>query len=243
MRVSPSMLETFVLCPLKYRFRYIDHRPERKPWPFRVLGRAIHDAIADFERLAGDEKHTLRVLEDLFRYHWQMEDRTGFKSKEDEAQWGRKGLNMLRHYFESVVGSTERPWLCEARISARFPNFRLVGRVDQIYRMSDGRMKLVELKSGDYVVDQEEVDDDLQLTMYALAITHQFGIAPEDLEIELWHLAARQKFATSRSREQLEVATLKINELVEAIQRETAFKPIANRFCRWCDYANICPTY
>ena len=203
MRVSPTMLETFVLCPLKYKFRYVDHRPEKKPWPFRVLGTAIHDAIAGFERLVSDARRTSQVLEDLFRYHWRMQDRTGFESKKHEAEWGRKGLDMLRYYFQYVVRSGERPWLCEARISVRFPNFHLVGRVDQIYRMSDGSMKLVELKSGYYLPSQEEVENSLQLTVYALGITRQFGIAPEELAIVLWQLAAQQKFATSRSAEQL----------------------------------------
>jgi len=242
MKVSYTKLQMFLQCPLKYCLRYIERRPERKSWPFTVLGTALHDAIRDFERLPSDARRTPQVLEDLLRHHWAKQDRSGFKSKEHEGEWGRKGLAMVRHYFY-VVADRERPWLCEAEISVQFPKFHLAGRVDQLHQMRDGGATLVELKSGDYLASQEEVDNSLQVTMYALGITHQFGIAPEELSIVLWQLAAQRKLITSRSAEQLAAATSEIGGIVNRIQEETSFDPTPNAFCQWCDYLQICPVH
>ena len=99
MRISYTKLQTFLQCPLKYRYRYIDRRPEKKPWPFRVLGSAVHAALADFARLPGEP--TRIVLEDLLRHHWRRQDRGCFTSGEEEAEWGRKGLKMLAHFLDS----------------------------------------------------------------------------------------------------------------------------------------------
>ena len=239
MSISYSKLDTFRQCPLKYRYRYIDRRRERKSWPFSVLGTAIHDAIADFERMPSGATRTSEVLEDLMRHHWRKQDRRCFKSMEEEVSWGRKGLEILRHYFYAVV-DRERPRLCEAKIDVRFPKFHLIGQIDQLHQMSDGRVMLIEMKSGNYVPSQEEVDRSLQCTLYALGVTRQFNIAPDQLTIVIWQLAAQRKLITTRSADQLEAAIERVDQLVDDIQKETDFEPTPNRFCTWCDYTDAC---
>lgn len=85
------------------------------------------------------------------------------------------------------------------------------------------------------------MDSYFPLTMYAPGLTPQFAVAPEKLSIVLWQLAAEQRFTTSPSPQQLEAAVGRISELVNTVQRETAFGPTPKQFCPSCDYAQMCP--
>ena len=62
--LSISQIQTYLLCPLKYRFTYIDRIP--KPWRSASLsfGSSVHAALEWFhkERLAGRNPQSPEVL-------------------------------------------------------------------------------------------------------------------------------------------------------------------------------------
>ncbi len=47
---SVSAMECFRTCPLKYRFRYIDHAPVERTGACFPLGKAVHDALSERAR-------------------------------------------------------------------------------------------------------------------------------------------------------------------------------------------------
>src|SRR5438034_7591329 len=72
---SISQIQTYLLCPLKYRFTYIDRIP--KPWRSASLsfGSSVHAALEWFhkERLAGRNPSSPEVLA-VFEGDWYAQN-------------------------------------------------------------------------------------------------------------------------------------------------------------------------
>src|SRR5713226_5694724 len=105
--LSISQIQTYLLCPLKYRFTYIDRIP--KPWRTASLsfGSSIHAALEWFhkERLQGQSPTPAEVLA-VFEADWYAQNLEPlvFPEKESKEELTEKGRAMLGVYLEAVGG-------------------------------------------------------------------------------------------------------------------------------------------
>ena len=95
---TPSRLDTWLDCPRKYRYTYIDTpRPPRGgPWAHASMGAAVHNALREWWTKPLEER-TSQVGEVLLTKFWRTD---GFKDDE-QAERGHVGQNRQQRAIES----------------------------------------------------------------------------------------------------------------------------------------------
>lgn len=100
--------------------------------------------------------------------------------------------------------------------------------------MPDGRVEIIDYKTGGTVPSQREVDKNLQLTFYALALQDK-----KDVILSLYYFEEQKKISTTRTKAQLEKAKQEIFEIRKQIE-ESDFTCSGHIFCQNCEYKAFC---
>jgi RecB family exonuclease len=234
--VNPSKLQCYLDCPRQYRFRYVDHRPERRSFAFTSVGRSVHKALRDFYALE-PARRTLDVLLRLLRRAW---DASGFRTQEEAEDRFSRAEAMLRRYFDDTDHARVRPLALESKFSVRDVNTRILvtGRVDRL-DASDTGYVIVDYKTGSYRQDPRSVDESLPLSLYAMAVSGQFR--QENASIVLHHLASGARWETQRDRARLAGDWKTLIDIVDEMRGQATFPARPGPLCRFCDYLAVCP--
>ncbi len=116
--------------------------------------------------------------------------------------------------------------------------FSITGRFDRIESI-DGGLRVIDFKTS-AVRSQEEVDTDLQLSIYALAAEQVFGLRCVELVLLFLREDGVTQLRTTRSAAELDAARGRITEAACGIT-ERRFEPTPGRaVCSRCPYRGIC---
>lgn len=100
---SYSRLNTYLMCPLRYRLQYVELVPPAFTTSALVFGTTIHEAVAAFhqELLVGETLRTDQML-DVYRQAWASRDEAEirFCNGDNERSLVEKALNMLTVYYD-----------------------------------------------------------------------------------------------------------------------------------------------
>jgi RecB family exonuclease len=172
--LSPSTLQTLSDCPLRWlleRHGGNDGRDVRS-----ALGTLVHALVADGEKTEGQMLAQLEsVWEELpFDAAW-------FAANELDRH--RTMLTAFlawraqtRHELTEVGTEVEVEGVVAAA-GADQPGVRVRGRVDRLERDAEGRLVVVDVKTGKSPVSKDDAQQHAQLAMYQLAIAE--GVLPQ----------------------------------------------------------------
>jgi len=233
-RFSYSYFEDFKTCPLKFKYHYLLKIPV-PPARAQSFGMTMHRVLRDFHRLS-KEGQTLGNLLDLYERHWIP---LGYEGVEDQRLVKKEGEKILRDYFKAHRKTLSEPVFLERGFGLKLENVLLAGFIDRIDRTKSG-YEVIDYKTADKVASQKEVDQDEQLTIYALAAREALKIEPTSLA--LYFLKQNKKLTTKRTSEQLEKEKEKIIKTAKEI-RSSDFPAKPGILCHYCDFRNICPAY
>jgi DNA helicase II / ATP-dependent DNA helicase PcrA len=251
--ISYSQLQTFDMCPLHYKLRYLMNLPS-PPSPALSYGLSVHNTLRDFSLMRMQQQSIIaEVIHDLLKKNWINQ---GFSSKTHEEQTYKQAETMLLSIAEQTLESkpqtvaVELPfnfWLASPNPPAGgesgLNHLKVGGRIDRIDRLEDGRIEIVDYKTGKNVPTEKKVKEDLQLSVYAVAATEVndgiLGKDPTDILLTLYYLEENIKISTTRTREDLAKAKAEILEKVAAIQKSD-FHCSHSIFCKTCEYQMLC---
>ena len=91
--LSASDIETYRLCPLKYKFARVFRIPQ-EPSINQRFGIALHQVLERYHQGGGG---SLEQLMQLFEASWR---RCGFGDANDDLQYRQKAIAALRRYWE-----------------------------------------------------------------------------------------------------------------------------------------------
>src|SRR5690606_19157750 len=118
LQLSFTKLETFLLCPLKYKFQFV-LKMLPKPNIFLVHGSALHATIAAYaENIIKNEKNSLESLQHLFVQEWHLskEKQKIQVSQEEQDEFIKKGQQQIRNFFfRESCRQSRRPYLVERK--------------------------------------------------------------------------------------------------------------------------------
>ena len=181
---SHSSISTYLACPLRYGFRYVERRPgEVSPGQF-AFGSAVHKAFEAFglasirARAEGTAEPGAATLQAALDRKLATSGLT-----DDEIEAARRRAVLVLARFLAAEARTEADAVA-VELGFGVPvglggsdgsaggagigegRFRFVGYVDRVDRAPDGSTEIVDYKTG-RTRSQADVDADAQLTAYA----------------------------------------------------------------------------
>lgn len=228
--LSVSQIETFQTCPLHYKLKYIYKLPT-PPSASSSFGISIHKTLKEF-------LETKKNILEIYKNNFSDE---GYMNKKHKLEFYEKGKLYLEGFLKDGYDPKTKTILLEEKFTVPInPTLKIGGTIDRVDELSDGRFEIVDYKTGATIPTQKEVDRDLQLSFYALALSSIRKIKPEDIKLSLYYLDTQEKISTTRSTEDLEEVKKKILEIREEIENSD-FKCSHGFFCQGkCEYSMFC---
>jgi DNA helicase-2/ATP-dependent DNA helicase PcrA len=234
-RLSASAIEIYEKCPLQFKLEREWNLP-REASASLHYGSAMHAVLRTYydARRFGREIADEELLE---QFRAALAD-AKIADRYQYELYLRQGHEQLRQFLDGARGApmpevmeTERAF--ELQLGAT----KLAGRVDRIDRAGEDGVCVVDYKTGK-PKSQEEADESLQLSLYALAAKEVLGKRAERLEF--FNLENNTAVTTTRSDAELEDAKLRVLDAAESIAKGE-FAPNVGYNCRLCPYRNLCP--
>lgn len=238
-RLSFSRVDTYRLCPRKFRYRYLDRLP-RVPAPALSFGASVHAAL---ERFYDRKIPTPPTVEELRGYLYEEWDSSGFAEADRDTQlaYYRHAQEVLRRFHEREAPRYRLPAATEAWFELPLDGAVVVGSIDRIDAHDDGALEVVDYKTNRRAKSRARVRSSLQLALYALACEHLYGRLPTAVTLEF--LVPGVSVRVPVEEVDLDGARAAVADTAEAVRSGGPWPPTPNRLCDWCDYRSVCPAW
>lgn len=229
--LSASDIETYRLCPLKYKFARVFRIPQ-EPTIHQRFGIALHTVLERFHKMPGAGREQLF---ELFEAAWR---RGGFGDSDDELQFRERGVEALERYWENTRDEEGEPVWFERSFSFTLGPHVIRGRVDRVDRRPDGSYEVIDYKTGRSKT-ADELQRDIQLSIYQMGARQAWGV--ETSAHSYYYVMTAEKVPVAHSDEELERVRATIDEIGEGIARQDFQPTPSHEICSFCDYRIICP--
>jgi len=230
--ISPSDLQTYRTCPLRYRFSRVDRIPQPDR-PSGRIGTAAHLALEAHYRPGGVGGDGDALVA---RFEMQL-NRLGVASTPEGQQALRRGREQLPQYHERVARSGATPAGVERRFTLPLGRHTVRGRVDRIDRHPSGGFQLIDYKTGRPPAGSGVGDEDLVIALY-LAAAQAGGGKIQGARLEYVLDGDSRVFDPDPA----ELATLVEDaRLLADSAASQEFEPRPGWHCESCDFQLLCP--
>ncbi|MEO5662919.1 MAG: PD-(D/E)XK nuclease family protein [Nocardioides sp.] len=248
--LSPSRAGDFMSCPLMYRYRTLDKLPEQ-PSVDAVRGTVVHKVLEDLFDLPAADRTPDRAA-DLLVPSWdallaeapELAEMFGGEGP-DVATWLTSCREVLTSYFTLEDPRRLEPAEREVYVEALLDSKLLLrGFVDRVDVAPDGRIRVVDYKTGRAPGADFEAKALFQMKFYALVIWRTRGIVPAMLQ--LVYLGNGELLRYEPDEADLLATERKVEAIWRAIKEceETRdWRPNRTALCSWCSYKAHCPEF
>ena len=257
-KISFSKINTYLKCPLRYYFRYIENLII-PPQGFVILGKATHKGLEyNYKEKAKHKKepHIKKVLE---YYDWGWEE-----AKKENEEWGIEweepewkikddGVKLVSGYYENVspavIPKSEND--VEKEFLITFTDFPCItGFIDLITHQDE----ILDHKVAKRKPTTDEISFDIQGLIYQVAFYYEYKKLPAGFFYDLLLKYKEPKFEKlqgedirgrvkiSRNKKQSKIKWLEkvLQRAVMGIKNNIFF-PVVNPInCSWCGYKDRC---
>ena len=238
--VSPSNLQSFSECGLKWFIEKSGGRDGDST--AQLLGIAIHSLAAMMKNEPG---LTYEDLVSRLENGWQLID--GNKGWVRDYQF-KKALEKLEKFYNwhSENKSNRTLFAVEAEFSKVIGRALFNGSVDRVEIDSDGRIYIVDLKTGASDISKAKAEDNKQLAGYQLAVYEEAfkeqSPGNQSAGAELLFLGNGSKSASAKAQSPKDHQEV-LAQVVAAADAMSANEFIAtvNDRCRMCAVKGLCP--
>ncbi len=266
--LSYSSYRTYLECPLRWKYLYVERRPET-PHGYFTFGRVVHSVLEELvrplvvpsvRRREGTESQTTlhdwsdsgegppadaeprrpANAESVLATYDRLWSSEGYGSSEEEQRYRALGRELLLRYRDDLELHPPDPVSVEEHLQATWDGLPVHGYVDRIDRMPTGGLEVLDYKTTRDLSEGDAATSD-QLSLYQVLVEHTYRAPVERLT--LLHLRSLTPLRTApRGIRVLEPLHQKMGEVVDGI-REEAFEPTPGRHCSRCDFRAICPEF
>ncbi len=244
---SVSSIKTYLMCPEKYRHRYIAQTPPSHRNVALVLGRALHDAIEAYYRFVQKEtgRPPVSLLTDTFSTSWSrglLGDVT--VKAEDVGHEKDMGQKLVQTFYEGVPEPLEVLAIEESFAFPVSPTDErlIVGAIDAIVVNDDGQIVIVENKSAKRRWSADQLAYDIQPTLYSHA-ARELGVAEQPaLRYDFLLKLRKPRFESVdvfRPREAVTELFQLFRSVLAAIDADIFYRA-RSWACNDCEYAYVC---
>ncbi len=239
LRISPSSLESFTECGLKWMLEQSGGRDADST--AQVLGSAIHVIAA---QLKDQPTLTLDELEGKLKGAWSLIDMNQGWIKDYEY---RRAASMLKKFYGWHVENKNQLIGVEEKFEFKLGSAIVSGSIDRVELTNEGKYYIVDLKTGATPISYEDAQQNKQLQSYQLAVVNDgFKNKLEHQEVagaELIFVGdLKGKEAKGRPQDKVneKVVSQEISEIAVKMSDKN-FVAVINDRCRSCAVKTSCP--
>ena len=249
--LSSSSVSDYIDCGLLYKFGRVDKiKPEFKPDALE-FGSVIHLVLAEFynQRMVGT-KLLLKEIQESFEGFWRelAEDNSDIQYSEgkDFETMLLEGKELLTAWYnklpenEFIVIGVEEPFI----LTLPDLYIPIIGYIDLMEEDESGTIIVTDFKTSGRSYSADEVDKNLQLTIYELAAKAN-GYRNREILLKFDCLIKTktpkfEQFYTSRSEIEERRAIKKIQEVWKGIHQEIFIPNDGHWKCKNCGFKKHC---
>jgi superfamily I DNA/RNA helicase/RecB family exonuclease len=234
-KLSASTIQTYETCPLQFKLEREWKIPGEVPAAMQYGGVIHRVLLAFYDSIRQDRQIPDSDVIQLFR------DELAAANIEDHYQhdlYCEQGILQLQDFLDAFRRNPVPKVLhTEEYFDVKLGELKVVGRIDRIDEVPGGGVVITDYKTGK-AQSQEDSDESLQLSIYALAARDKWGYRADRLV--LYNLEGNSAVVTRRSEIQLGEARGRVMQVAENIAAGK-FDPKPGFYCRFCAYRNLCP--
>jgi DNA helicase-2/ATP-dependent DNA helicase PcrA len=234
-RLSASAVETYEICPLQFKFER-EWKLSKQLHAAVQYGAAMHRVLRTyFDSVRLDRTKTSDEVLQLFREDLAT---CGIQDEYQRNLYLEQGIVHLKEFLDGTR-STVMPEVLhtEEWFDVQIAGIKVAGRIDRVDRASDDTVNIVDYKTGK-ARSQEDADESLQLSIYAMAAHEKWGYRVGELVFH--NLEGNISVASKRTEFQLEEARKRVHDVALNIA-EGNFEPNPGFYCSFCAFRGLCP--
>jgi DNA helicase-2/ATP-dependent DNA helicase PcrA len=233
--LSATTVETYETCPLQFKFER-EWKLSRKIHAAMQYGAAMHRVLRtyyDSTRMGRPKRD-----EELLQLFTDDLSSSGIQDDYQRKLYLEQGLEQLKKFLDDTH-STPAPEVLhtEEWFDVEIAGSKLTGRIDRIDRAADGSVVVVDYKTGK-ARSQEDADESLQLSIYAMAAKQKWNYKVSGLAFH--NLEGNIPISSKRTEFQLEEARDRVAAVARGIS-EGNFTAKPNYYCNFCAFRGLCP--
>lgn len=258
---SHSRVTTFVTCPLKYRYQYLDGlgKELEDDHLSLILGKSVHAAL-EFLYTRVSDHVSVKLEEVMAAYdqqrtgHIQVNEGSGEESSEEYAMtyYKRWRIYLNRYYTTYAPFSIPKPMRVEYRLQfALDPQINFQWILDRIDIDGD-TITIVDYKTNKALPTNDHDAHHDQLALYGLGIEQKYAWKYTRLLGKLIYLHLEKEVQFEITAEEIDRIKDKYVDIIKDIEQKTtvymqwwwdqeAFKPKVWHHCDYCPFQQICP--
>jgi RecB family exonuclease len=177
---------------------------------------------------------------EIYKKSWIEE---GYINKKHKQEFFKKGEGYLLGFLKNGYDKKDKTISLEEKFTIKINNeLKIGGTIDRVDDLGKNHYEIIDYKTGANIPTQKEVDKDMQLSFYSLAVSTLYKVNPEDIKLSLYYLDTQEKITTRRTKEEIESLKKEIIEIKEEIENSD-FKCNGNYFCQQgCEFSMFCNT-
>lgn len=236
-KLSPSKLQVYSDCKLKYKLRYIERLSEDLNPNLNTdalqYGSYIHKIFED-----GNDATTIEELEQL------AEDlRPNYHFPDEKMKNTQKSLENFLALQEKLRSKTEDV-STEMAFSVDCGNdIALNGIIDRVVKNENGEYLVIDYKTSKRAKTKMDLFKDPQMVIYAFAIAQMFKVPVNKIRCAHYYPHLDKLVDIQYTQAHVNNEVKKAIQKVWEIRKKKAdeFPPRPNTFCRWCPFYTVCP--
>lgn len=256
LKISKSQLTTYLQCPRRYRFQYVEGRR----WEFMpatlAFGKAIHQAAARFYLHIQQFKQRapLETILTEFIDSWNGACSNGdirLQGRQSLEDLAGQGIELVKLFCEGVtpreIFGVEYPFCADLADpdTGEISDVKLVGFLDLVEKDEEGNVIVAEIKTSSKRYSETEGENKLDGFTYAYALK-QVGVVSANQPLLIRYdvliktkKPALQQIFYNRGPEDDRRFLLQIHEVLGAIAAQT-FYPNFGWWCASCPFQTAC---
>lgn len=256
-RLSFSHLQTYLRCPLQYKYKYVIKIPTIGSHAMS-FGTTMHSTLQKwYETLRQSRERvqqdlfgiptaqdaavvpSLDALLAIFSASWVDE---WYESSEQKQEYFKKGQDILREFYGRYAPFATVPRSLEQSFSVSIGGCTFTGRIDRIDSAEGGGSIIIDYKTGK-PKPRLEKDDKNQLLLYYAAIERdpKFADARPVKSLQYWYLNDLSMQEVPVNSDILLTFEEEIGAVVTEMRSSTFPAKPNPHVCNTCDFRSICP--
>lgn len=241
--ISHTQIETYLRCPLLYRYAYVD-KLKRPPTRSLLFGRAVHRTLEQYGRYyAKAGVQSSMMLSGLWSCVCEDSDVVESPLSYEDYEKGRR---MLLNLLGGTNFNLDYAVMLEYDFLLDLAGVQVRGVVDRVDELSQGVYRVVDYKTGGSIFSGEEVESSLQLSIYAAAVEKVLGDRVRYLSVAIHQINQDVFIEREKLLEDIENAKQYVADVNSRIRTDTEMLANPGEAClRYggCWAAHLCPEH